>query len=107
VVTAGVTLVAPLAKIDVNPPGLTLILAAPAVAQLNVLLPPTLMLAGLAAKEPMVGGFTPLGVGPLTAPAQPTIAHPAKTNVDTGKYRLIKNFERFMGSWFQIMAIGF
>ena len=97
-VTAGVTLVVPLAKIDVNPPGVMLTLAAPVVAQLNVLLPPTLMLAELAAKEPMVGGFTPLGVGPLTAPAQPAIAHTAKANIDTRKYRLTKNFERFWGS---------
>jgi hypothetical protein len=60
-VTAGDTLVEPLAEVDVNPPGLMLMLAAPVVAQLNVLLAPELMLAGFAAKE-LIVGFATTGV---------------------------------------------
>ena len=45
----------PLAKVEVNPPGLMLTLAAPVVAQLNVLLAPALMLAGLAVNDVIAG----------------------------------------------------
>ena len=69
----GDTPVEPLAEVDVNPPGLMLMLAAPVVAQLNVLLPPALMLAGLAKKELIVGfatrGVTVTVAVPATEPA--------------------------------------
>ena len=54
----GDTLVEPLAEVDVNPPGLMLMLAAPVVAQLNVVLAPEPMLDGFAAKELIVGFAT-------------------------------------------------
>jgi len=39
----------------VNVPGVTAILVAPVVAQLNVLLEPEVILEGLAVKEPIIG----------------------------------------------------
>jgi hypothetical protein len=56
VVAVGLTLVEPLADVEVNVPGVMAILVAPVVAQLNVLLEPEAMLAGLAVKLVMVGG---------------------------------------------------
>ena len=55
VVAVGLTLVEPLADMDVNVPGAMAMLAAPLVAQLSVLLEPGLILVGLAAKELIVG----------------------------------------------------
>jgi hypothetical protein len=55
VVTVGLTLVEPLADVDVNVPGVMAILVAPVVAQLSVLLEPEVILAGLAEKESIVG----------------------------------------------------
>ena len=55
VVAVGLTLVEPLADVDVNVPGVMAMLVAPVVAQLSVLLEPEVMLVGLAVKEVMVG----------------------------------------------------
>jgi len=55
VVAVGLTLVEPLADVDVNVPGVMAMLVAPLVAQLNVLLEPEAMLVGLAVKELIVG----------------------------------------------------
>jgi hypothetical protein len=55
VVAVGLTLVEPLAAVDVNVPGVMARLVAPVVAQLNMLLEPEVILEGLAVKEPMVG----------------------------------------------------
>ena len=70
---AGDTLVEPLAEVDVSPPGLMLMLAAPVVAQLSVLLAPELMLVGFAEKELIVGfpttGVTVTVAVPVTEPA--------------------------------------
>ena len=55
VVAVGLTPVEPLADADVNVPGVIARLVAPVVTQLNVLLEPVVMLAGLAVKELMVG----------------------------------------------------
>jgi hypothetical protein len=55
VVAAGLTLVEPLARVDVNVPGVMAMLAAPVVTQLSVLLAPEVMLVGLAVKELIVG----------------------------------------------------
>jgi hypothetical protein len=55
VVAVGLTLVEPLANVDVNVPGVMPILVAPAVVQLSVLLEPEVMLVGLAVNELMVG----------------------------------------------------
>ena len=55
VVAVGLTLVEPLADVDVNVPGGMAMLVAPLVAQLNVLLEPEVILAGLAVKALMVG----------------------------------------------------
>jgi hypothetical protein len=48
-------LMAPLAEVEENVPGVMAMLVAPAVAQLNVLVPPELMLVGFAEKEVIVG----------------------------------------------------
>jgi hypothetical protein len=55
VVAVGLTLVEPLAAVEVNVPGVIPILVAPLVAQLNLLLAPEVILEGLAVKELMVG----------------------------------------------------
>ena len=55
VVAVGLTLVEPLADVDVNVPGGMAMLVAPLVAQLNVLLEPELILVGLAVKALIVG----------------------------------------------------
>lgn len=54
-VAVGLTLVDPLAAVDVNVPGVMAILVAPVAAQLSVLPDPVVMLVGLAVKELMVG----------------------------------------------------
>jgi hypothetical protein len=55
VVAVGLTLVEPLAAVDVNVPGVIPIVVAPLVAQLNWLLAPEVILEGLAVKELIVG----------------------------------------------------
>ena len=55
VVAVGLTLVEPVAALEVNEPGVIVMDVAPVALQLRELLAPELMLAGLAAKEEMVG----------------------------------------------------
>ena len=55
VVAVGLTLIEPLADVDVNVPGVMAILVAAVVAQLSVLLEPEIILVGRAVKELMVG----------------------------------------------------
>ena len=55
VVAVGLTLVEPLADVDVNVPGVMAILVAAVVAQLSVLLAPEFMVVGSAVKEVIVG----------------------------------------------------
>ena len=62
VVEVGLTLVEPLAELDVNVPGVMAIVVAPLVAQLSVLLEPETILAGLAVKEAIVGLLAALTV---------------------------------------------
>ena len=50
----GVTVVEPLAEVDVNVPGVMAMPVAPVVAHVSVLLAPALMLTGLAVNEVMV-----------------------------------------------------
>ena len=72
VVAVGLTLVEPLADVDVNVPGAMAMLVAPVVAQVSVLLEPEVMLVGLAVKELIVG---PLGV--LTVTVTVAVVDPA------------------------------
>jgi hypothetical protein len=72
VVAVGLTLVEPLANVEVNVPGVMAMLVAPVVTQLNVLLEPELMPAGLAVKELMLGllaAFTVTVTVDVTEPA--------------------------------------
>ena len=55
VVAVGLTLVEPLADVEVNVPGVMAMLVAPLTDQLSVLLEPEVMLVGLAVKELIVG----------------------------------------------------
>jgi len=71
VVTVGLTLVDPLADVDVNVPGVIPILVAPVVAQLSVLLAPELMLVGLAVKELIVGFAAVVTVTDAVAVVEP------------------------------------
>lgn len=54
-VAVGLTLVEPLADVDVNVPGVMAMLVAPVVVQLSVLLAPEFMPVGLAEKDVIVG----------------------------------------------------
>jgi hypothetical protein len=73
VVAVGVTLVEPLAAVEVKDPGEIYIFVAPVVAQLSVLLAPGLMLAGFAANDVMAAGLTVPEAEPawLPQPARP------------------------------------
>ena len=60
---SGVTVVEPVADVEVNPPGLMPMLVAPLVFQVSELLPPVLMLVGFAVNEVIVGfAFTAVTV---------------------------------------------
>ena len=74
----GLTLVEPLADVEVNVPGVMAIVVAPAVVQLRVLLAPEPMAAGSAAKETTVGA-EPLPEDELDEPPQPTSPTKAKS----------------------------
>jgi hypothetical protein len=63
VVTVGLTLVEPLADVDVNVPGVMAILVAPLVVQLSVLLEPEFRLSGPAVNELIVGADPFPGAG--------------------------------------------
>jgi hypothetical protein len=73
VVAVGLTLVEPLAAVEVKVPGVMAMLVAPLVTQLRVLLEPDVMLVGLAVKELMVGL---LGAG-LTVTVAVDVTEPA------------------------------
>jgi len=55
VVAVGLTLVEPLADVEVNVPGVMARLVAPVVDQLSVLLEPEVILVGMAVKELIIG----------------------------------------------------
>lgn len=55
VVAVGLTIVDPLADVEVNVPGVMAILVAPVVAQLKALLDPEVIFVGLAVKELITG----------------------------------------------------
>jgi hypothetical protein len=73
VVAVGDTLVEPLADVEVNEPGVMLMLVAPLVDQLNVLLLPEVIVVGLAANE-LIVGF--VGAG-LTVTVSVLVVEPA------------------------------
>jgi hypothetical protein len=58
VVAVGLTVVEPVADVDVNVPGVMAMVVAPVVTQLNVLVEPELMLVGFAVNDVMVGFVT-------------------------------------------------
>ena len=72
-VAVGLTVVEPLAVVEVNVPGVMAMLVAPLVTQLRVLLEPGVMLVGLAVKELMVG----LLGGALTVTVAVDVTEPA------------------------------
>jgi hypothetical protein len=63
VVVVGLRTTDPLADVDANVPGVTVIPVAPAAAQFSVVLLPAMMDMGLAVKEVIVGAATSLVVG--------------------------------------------
>jgi hypothetical protein len=73
VVVSGLTFVVPLAAFEVNVPGVIVIVAAPVVVQLNVLIAPSAMLAGLAVNEPIAGRFGCVTVTVAVAVADPVL----------------------------------
>jgi hypothetical protein len=70
-VAVGLTLVEPLADVDVNVPGAMARLVAPVVAHASVLLEPEVMLVGLAVKELIVGPLDVLMVTVTVAVVDP------------------------------------
>ncbi len=83
VVAVGLTLVEPLAAVEVNVPGVMLMLDASVTAQLSVLLAPELTLVGLAIKEPIVGRvwFPAEELEAPPQPASPTQADRSRVSV--------------------------
>jgi len=73
VVAVGLTLVEPLADVDVNVPGVMATLVAPVVAQLSVLLEPEVILVGLAVKELIVGLLAAVTVTVSVAVVEPAV----------------------------------
>ena len=73
----GLTLVEPLAKVDVNVPGVIAMLVAPVVAQLSVLLAPELMLVGLALKD-VIAGAEPFPEGEFDRVPDVQLVRPAQ-----------------------------
>ena len=69
----GLTLVEPLADVDVNVPGVMATLVAPVVAQLSVLLEPEVILVGLAVKELIVGLLAAVTVTVSVAVVEPAV----------------------------------
>lgn len=72
VVAVGLTLVEPVADVEVNVPGVIAMLAAPVVSQLRVELEPEVMLVGFAAKELITGlvaAFTVMVAAAVVEPA--------------------------------------
>ena len=67
----GLTLVEPLANVDVKVPGVMAIALAPVVDQLSVLAAPEVILAGLAVKETMIGLFVDVTVTVTVDVAEP------------------------------------
>lgn len=76
-VAVGLTLVEPLADVEVNEPGEIEIVVAPFVAQLSVALVPELTVAGFAVNE-TIDGMEPLPGGVLTVVAVPAQLHKPK-----------------------------
>jgi len=70
-VAVGLTLVDPLALVEVNVPGVMAMVVAPVVAQFNVLLDPEVMLVGMAVKELIVGLLAALTVTVRVDVAEP------------------------------------
>jgi hypothetical protein len=77
VVAVGLTLVEPLADVDVNVPGVMATLAAPVAAQFSVLLAPLFMLVGFAANE-LIVGTEPFPGGGVDEEVPPQPASPAQ-----------------------------
>jgi hypothetical protein len=71
VVVVGLTVVDPLADVDVNVPGVMATLVAPVAAQLSVLFDPETMVAGLALKELTTGLPDALTVTVAVATVEP------------------------------------
>jgi hypothetical protein len=71
VVAVGLTLVEPVAEVEVKLPGVIAILVAPAETQLKVLLEPEEMLAGVALKELITGLLAALTVTVTVEVADP------------------------------------
>jgi hypothetical protein len=73
VVVSGLTLTEPLAEFDARLPGAMLSVVAPDVAQLSVLVPPWVMLFGLAVNELIVGRLGWVKVTVTVAVAEPVV----------------------------------
>lgn len=86
VVAVGLTIVEPLADVDVNDPGVMETLVAPRVPQLSWLLPPELIVVGLAVKEPIVGAAALAGAA-IDGVVEPQPASKAQAD-KMNKFRL-------------------
>jgi len=89
VVAVGLTLVEPLAEVEVNVPGVMAILVAPAAAQLSVLLVPEFTLVGFAVKE-VIAGAAPFSEGEVDEVVEPQPASPAKANRTIVKHSALR-----------------
>lgn len=92
VVEVGLTLVEPLAEVEVYVPGVMAMVVAPLVAQLRVLLAPELMPAGLAANE-LIAGLEPGSEGVLVEPQPGNPAEAERTRIRPRRLSLEKGLE--------------
>jgi hypothetical protein len=96
VVEVGLTLVEPLAELDVKLPGAMAIVVAPLVDQLSVLPAPELMLVGLAVNEAIEGFAVLFPDAPVDAPLQPeNPTHANRTNSSAERFAIENREPRF------------
>jgi hypothetical protein len=73
VVVSGLTFTLPLAEVDARFPGAMFSVVAPEVVQLSVLIPPSVMLVGLAVNELIVGSVGWVTVTTSAAVTEPVV----------------------------------
>ncbi len=89
-VAVGLTLVDPLADVDVNVPGVMTILVVPVTDQLRVVLAPELMVVGLAVKE-VIAGAEPVPEEELSEIIEP---QPARLTQTSGRRSIAQRWRQ-------------
>jgi len=96
-VAAGLTVVEPVADVEVKVPGVMAMVVAPVVTQLNVLLAPELMLVGFAVKDVMVG----LVAGGETLDEPSVLPHPVSAAQARKRAAAQRFLREELGPWYR------